>query len=432
MSSIRPSPVPNRWERGVPGDPPAAGPRCRGPKAPGPRRLASFSPAPGRVPLGARLLVPGGACALWLGACQPDFEHGRHDLVDFRIVGIQVDDPTPEPGSTLVAQALVYGGGGFWHDPLPEGTWTLGEEEQDGLRADLSVPAAEGEYELWFTARSADGQEESAVLELTVTSEADTAAPPTLQAVDRFAVEGLSTGAAAEALTRDAREVLEAVSVHDLEEGEVARLEVTVDETSGAEVSDYTARWMAADGAGTFLELEALTTDWFPAALTLEDDEAAWGAALAPGVHATSVLVLDGTGRTSWAFCDLSVDGADVEVPDAEHPVLLDHAGRLFWVDAEGLEPEQAGGAEQRVRASLEEAESPAGIRLVDVEPVETVEGEDPYGTLDLPCEPWAPLGEPFSVDWLALGWCSRSAVAGARVVLEARVLLAPDPEGEP
>ncbi len=359
-----------------------------------------------------------------LAGCYTPFPHDRHDLVDFRIVGLQVGDAAPEPGSRVFARALLYGGEGFFHDELPTLSWSLDDATATGPEVDLQVPLQEGRWELQLVATHADGQRrESAVLPLSVGGSAAPLAPPELPAVSRSLVADLSADSSAEQLTLDQRELLESSSACDADLGGSWRLGLDLSDPS----ERFQARWMTSGGRGSFFELDHLATDWIPATMLLDDEVEGEGEVqiserLDAGVYGAVVLVIDGQGANAWRFFDLPLQGAEALAPGVDSPQLLEHAGRLFWLDS-ALPADTT-----LVQATLELADNAWGLWLTDVEAVQALADDDPYGTLALGCPGPLPLDEPFSFDWLAEARCSRQQLDGQRVVLEVQI---PDCPGE-
>ncbi len=340
--------------------------------------------------------------------CFAPFPHDRHDLVDFRIIGVQVDDATPAPGDLLSAKALVYGGDGFYHDRVPTLEWSLGEATAQGPQVELAVPEADGSWELELSVTHADGAlSESAVLPLYVASDNEASPPPTLRGIGQRVVD-LGLDATAEAMSLDARAELEILEAEAVGEGQAARLRVALDSGN----SGYRARWMSAGARGTFLELDEHTADWLPAEVFLDEEDAEVEVLdpLEPGLYGVAVLVIDEVGSNAWAFADIVMGQEELA---SEGGTRVEHAGRVFV--GERLPPSGL------VRVTVvQDDDSPWGVSFQGWEPVTIGAARgDVFGTTELACEHPIPSGEPFQLDWLAEGLCSRQAVVGAELVLD-------------
>ncbi len=352
------------------------------------------------------------ALGLGLGAgCFAPFPHDRHDLVDFRIVGVQVSDAAPAPGQIITAKALIYGDAGFYHDVLPTLEWSLGDEVAQGPSIAFTVPDEPGDWELTLVATHADGEiEETAALSLSVGLGLGPLLPPALPPIQR-AVVALPLDSPAQAFTLEGRLALEGAARVGPAPGEAARLRLPLDDPEGR----YQARWMSAGGQGTFLELDPLSTDWVPAEVLLdaEDLEVEVGEAIEPGLQSMAVLVIDGRGSTAWAFVDVPWD-TDPS-PTADHSYhWLEHDGRLL--DSPYL-PTSGGMVEVTLKR---DDDSPWGLRLGSIEPYVPWLGESPPDNLTIPCEHPIPARGPFQLAWIAEGLCSREAVLGQRVRIQA------------
>jgi hypothetical protein len=348
------------------------------------------------------------SAALCAGCFAP-FPHDRHDLVDFRIVGVQVSDSALEPGEPFTAKALVYGGDGFYHDALPSLDWSLGDQRAEGPEVSLDAPSAVGEHTLELVATHADGLlVEIAWLPLAVEAAAGTREPPSLGPVRR-AVVPLDASDGAEALALEARELLIAQDSAVVGLGEAARLVVPVQ----GELEDLRARWMTAGARGTFLELDTTATDWLPATVLVDGDEIEVDQHLEPGLVGVAVLVMDGAGANAWAFADLAyrAEPSQTEGTDA----WSESDGRLLALDVRATT--------ELVEVTLRRDDASAwGVAFEDASPHRPPFGQlSPFGTGDLPCEHPLPLRGPFRLDWLAEGFCSREAVIGRRVILRVR-----------
>ncbi len=365
---------------------------------------------PPEVPLKLSRTIAASSLGALCSGCFAPFSHDRHDLVDFRIVGVQVSDAAPAPGAAIQAKALVYGGDGFYHDALPSLVWSLGEQRAEGPVVELRAPDQEGSWELELVATHADGQlEERAVLGIQVGEGLDPIRPPALPPVERAVVD-LALDSPPEDMLLAARQQLEPRAESAVAEGQAARLRVPLEDPEGR----YQARWMSAGGQGTFLELDALSTDWFPAELFLEEEdvELEVGEALEAGMVGMAVLIIDGLGSTAWAFVDTPYDVApEVGLDGPEH--WLEHAGRIV--------PALSPGTEAAIfELTLErDDDSPWGLRFRDPEVYVPWTGSTAGDNLAIPCEHPIPPRGPFQLDWLAEGLCSREAVLGQRVRMQ-------------
>lgn len=344
-------------------------------------------------------------------ACFAPFPNDRHDLVDFRIVGVQVSDAAPGPGEVLTAKALVYGGGGFYHDQLPTLVWRLGELELEGPVVQIVTPAESGVWDLELVATHADGVlQEQAVLPISVGEGQQPVTPPILPGIQRGVVE-FPLDAAAEAYGLATRVELDTASGRGgVMPGQAARLRLPLEDPDGR----YQARWMSAGGLGSFLELDALTVDWLPATLFLdeEDGEIEVGEVLEPGLYAVAALVIDGMGSASWAFLDVAYDTEPFSGFDGAN-FWVEHDGRLLEMASPPLE---SGMVEVKL---VQDDESPWGVGLRGAQPVAPWSTETTSDNLSIPCEHPIPARGPFRLDWIAEGLCSRQAVLGQRVRLQ-------------
>jgi len=344
-------------------------------------------------------------------ACFAPFPHDRHDLVDFRIVGVQVSDAAPEPGDTISAKALVYGGDGFYHDVLPTLEWSLGEQVAEGPLVELTVPDEDGEWELHLVATHADGlTQETAVLPLSVGLGLGPLPPPELPAIQRAVIE-LPLDSDAEAFTLEARQRLQGEGAFlPMADGQAARLRLPLDDPEGR----YRARWMSAGGQGTFLELDATITDWVPADVFLdaEDLEAEVGEALELGLYGLGVLVIDELGSNAWAFADVNW-GVELSV---DSTTWVEHRGRLRG--------DPAAPPSGLVKSKLmRDDDSPWGVAMGGGNPWFPWEHGEPFEFAHPPCEHPLPAREPFDMDWIAEGLCSREAVIGHHVVMRVEMI---------
>ncbi len=338
--------------------------------------------------------------------CFAPFPHDRHDLVDFRILGVQVDDAAPEPGQVVTARALVYGGEGFYHDELPSLSWSLGEASAVGPVVDLEVPSEPGTWDLTLVATHADGvQQEQAVLPLVVGSGVGPLPPPELPPIQRGVIE-LPLDGEAEAFFLDARAQLETEAGYlPLEPGQAARLRLPLDDPDGR----WHARWMTAGAQGSFLELDALVTDWLPATVFLDEEDGVVEVSeeLPVGLYGLAVLVVDDAGSNAWAFVDVNLG-----VPHS-----FDSAG---WAEHDGrlLSDPMAPTSGLVTVKLLQDDDSPWGVALSGGSAYLPWEAGAPFELDHPPCEHPLPAREPFQLDWIAEGLCSRQAVLGQRVVM--------------
>ncbi len=336
-------------------------------------------------------------------ACFAPFPHDRHDLVNFRIVGVQVSDAAPAAGDSITARALVYGGAGFYHDQLPTLSWAVAGVEASGPEVTLELPTAQEAWTLELTATHADGvTTEQAILRLEEGSGGDPVPPPVIEGIAR-AVVPLGLDSSAAELSLDARTALSALAAAEIAPGEAARLALELDDPE-----HYWARWMSVGARGSFLELSALHTDWLPADLLLdeEDAEVEIGPELAPALVSVAALAMDGQGANGWAFADLAwqleLDSEDGSTIHGEH------AGRLFVLPG----PLPDAGV-YTVTLALDD-DSAWGLQLDEIEPIE---GEPAgWSPEELDCEHPLPEADSFELDWLASGLCSRPRLEGARV----------------
>jgi len=292
--------------------------------------------------------------------CDATFDVRSQDLGPFRIAAIGTEEGR--------ASAVIWSGLGLYHDDAPSLEWTL-DGEALGSGWDVAVPDA---GVLGLTATSPEGVVRQAQVRL--------ADPGPALGWQRYAVT------LGDDLSIDARAAAEPVAVaQGVAEGEAAR--VALDNEAGT-----TARWMVADGRGTLLELDPRTVDLLAEEIEFDDGEVAARTDAGPGRYSLLGLVIDGQGANRWTWIDVDV-GATTPA--------FEHRGRLLDGDADtstGL-----------VAGTIASAETPAGIALMNLEPVTDTAQQDA-----LACG-----GAPFRLDWLAAGRCTRPELEGMRVVLE-------------
>lgn len=317
---------------------------------------------------------------LALLACQEPFGTDPHDLEGFRIAALSVR----LEGHALVPAPAIVVDGRPWSDE-PVGLRWFALDHPDALAGDeLPEPLATRPAPelppvdlLGLVATAPDGTERRAFLEL---EEVVDVAPPTLgwQALPLHARD-----VDASQLELDARLGLEPVDGSP-EPGSFLRL------TLSPEVSR--SRWMAT--WGTFFELDGSTADWVAARLELDDEQIVRRELFGPGFVTILGLALDGT--PAWTAID---------VPVGEFGTGAWAGGRFLPSDAP---------VEGAVMATLlADDDSPTGLRLTDVEPMDP---DTDWGTEALPCA--APVSGPFDPRWLFEARCTRAQVVGARVGL--------------
>lgn len=307
-------------------------------------------------------------------ACQDPFPEDRHDLASFRIAAVQAR--SVQDG--LAVRAFVYSGLGMWHATVPEVTWSAGDQQATGPTATLAVAAP---VEIALTA--SDGvSTESAVLALEAAP-----TPPTVESWSRGVVD-LTIDDVVTPI--DERRALSTGEDQPVEPGGALRYALTLRE------ADVTTHWMST--GGDFAELDAASTDWFAGTAVLDNNEIQSTSTLAAGVQSVVALSFDGRGGNSWITLD---------APVALLGSRLLTGGRVFPVEAEP--------AEGLFAATLQAADTAAGVALVDVSPV------DDASSAEAVCGQAA--ASVFDFAALAEGWCARDEVVGARIVVDGQVV---------
>lgn len=328
---------------------------------------------------------------LWLLllACQEPFGADRHDLVGHRIAAVEV-----EVGADAVRpRAALIDGGRTWSDAPPTlGWWWLPDADAlDALDAG-STPDARGATPtlgpvppaapvLALVATWSDGDQRRAFVDLTGAPRAG--ARPTALVARALPLEVPPEGdeEAGEALELEARRRLAATD-GPLAPGGFARLVA-----EGVPTAD-TVRWMAT--AGTFLELDPVTTDWVAGDLVLDDETVeAFTPAPAGTLTFLALALGDGLGRFRAADVHVGVD-----------PVGA-------WVDGRWLPGDDGALPGWVVLVAADDA--PLGLAV----------GARAQGP-DTPPPCGVDTGGRLVPDALLTGACGRSDLAGATVWLEA------------
>lgn len=307
---------------------------------------------------------------LWtaLLACQEPFAFDRHDLRGLRIATLtaEVTDDEVRPEVTLVVDDQL------WSDAPVDLSW--GWVPQPGLAAEGFDEAATGARpvltrqpgRLAVTA-SFDGASHTAELDLIRSA----TATPTLR------VEALEQTLAEDDYRIETRVDWVPRPGRTVEPGGLLR--VTVQDPP----DDARARFMAI-GDGTFLELDALTTDWVAGTLELDEDEVAAREPAVEGPRTVLALVLGSTAA-----------GA------ARVDTFVGPAPEGAWIDGRFL----PGMLEERCSGTLFlDDTSPTGMRLADAVP-----------TTDTPTVFCGGRG----LDGLATQHCTRLDLDGLTVVVE-------------
>ena len=318
-------------------------------------------------------------------ACQEPFDADRHDLVGSRVAAVElgVDAAGWRPRVAVVTEGRPF------TDERPELRWfwlrdadelaAIDDEavpDGEGPQPVLPPPAGAGALGLW--ARFPDGTEQRSFLE------PPTHLEPVASSFDPVGQQTVTTPSVGDVLSLDARRALAATDGAGGAD-DLMRLSLTA-RRQGSPTTDLELRWMAT--AGTFLELDGQTTDWFPGELTLDDGEVE---AISPGDEGVHTLVVLAIGEGLPAFT-----AAELVVGDAGEGTFV--GGR--WLP--GLSLLQPGW----VRLVADDA-APSGLRSEAV----TVDEVGP-----LPCD--APGGGgnqgTFDLDVLLDLRCTRAELDGA------------------
>ncbi len=305
---------------------------------------------------------------LFVLGCQEPFSEDRHDLASFRIAGVS-GLPASDGSTTL--RAALWSGEGAWHGVAPTLAWTSGEQAAEGQGAAL---VADGAVDL--VAASPSG-EETAALEWSEPGQ-----PPAIRGFQRRAVDLDISAIATPVADRLA------VTPGDdtpIPAGSAVRIELDVDE-------GVTVHWMAT--GGQFAELDPTSADWFAGTAVLDDNEVESTTTVDAGVYTLLALALDGAGNNSWMWIDVAVDPP----------------GQLAYVAGRILPASGAAGV-GFFEATVVEAATTAGIDLGEVVAV-----SDPSAS---PALCGGPAGTAFDFAPMVEGWCARSDVIGATVVIE-------------
>jgi hypothetical protein len=314
----------------------------------------------------------------------------------------------PIVGAVVRPSVDVIVGGHAWSDHPVDLAWyrlPSGDPESVAALAETRSPDAvgpapelayDGPFGLGLVATSPDGGEVSWI-------DVDVATPAVrIPAADGIAfgvLEGLTAdGITADELPIDVRREFQPRSAAFVEPGGVARIKVQFfdppDETP-------TARWMAS--AGSFLELDKVTTDWVAGEFAVDDGEPVPGKALDEGVVTVMALVLGGGGDNRVAVRDVFV---------GEPPAGGLTATERFLPSTTALEP-----GFWRVTLTADD-DAPSGLSAENPVAVDVaaLPGPDPYGTRHLPCT--APVDGPFDPTWLLEQRCLRRQVVDHDVVI--------------
>lgn len=342
-------------------------------------------------------------------ACQDPFAVDRHDLVGFRIAAIEAEpvESTTEPRAWDVRLAVVVDGRPF-ADEQPLLSWFWLEDpveleaadalsEPDGVGPAPSLTAPEGQSVLGLLARYGD-EEQRSFLVLDDTAAAPSAAGARPERVRARAVDLPVDTLDPETSAVEARRNLPVGSDStSVVSGEALRLDAP-----GVPNTER-VRWMAT--AGTFLELDGATTDWFASDLTLDEGEVEERADL-PEQVVTFLALSTGSHRSRFAATDRIVSAE--EPPD--HTQV--HGRLLYGADLD--RPAYA--------TLVADDLAPSGLALVDPTPIDPVPRDlqelelfDP-GTTALPC--FEPVFGPFDPNWLLELLCPRAPLDGARVLV--------------
>lgn len=335
-------------------------------------------------------------------ACQEPFGTDRHDLVGFRIAAVGVE-ATPD-GSTVHPSAAIIIDGHPWAPQPADLSWYWVADADEALQLDPLSEAAgvgpdpglllsAGARTLALIARH-DGREARAILDVP----RPPATLPALTHLQRASLPLNLSTVQGSALTLEARRALQPGDDPQVAAGGFLRLSATLE---GGKPDTALVRWMAT--AGTFLELDASTTDWAAGELQLDEDELATPPiALEPGAVTLIALLVGDRGEVDFHATDLMVG------PPGDG---LWTAGR--WIPTDGPVDWSEGDA---VRGTLiTDDASPVGLRLIDAAPEPAAAITD-WGTPGLDC--LVSRDGPFDPGWLLTQICGRGGVAGKTVAI--------------
>jgi hypothetical protein len=200
-------------------------------------------------------------------------------LIEPRVLGVRNTDG--------YFDVQVWNGSGTYHEQVPQVSWfdDSGDVVCTGVRCDVS--AIDLPKRLRYTDPNGLDHEAEFVLE---------SSSFTLQPTWHSLPDDVS-------LTLESR--LETNTVLATPSLATEAMRVTMD-LEGEEASDTSKmRWMTVDGAGTFLELSALRSDFFRADILLDRDEVVENVPL-NHEHATIFgLHVDGKGHNQWTWMDV-------------------------------------------------------------------------------------------------------------------------------
>lgn len=335
-------------------------------------------------------------------ACQEPFDADRHDLVGFRIAALTA--PPAADGETITPALALVTDGHPWAARPADLSWYWVEDADEVAQLDpLSVAVAAGpspeivlddpRRRLGLVARQGD-REARALLEIP-------RPPARLPAIDALARDPLAldlqTVEGAQ-LALEARRSLQIDSDRALDPGGFLRLSAVLD---GGEPASAIVRWMAT--AGTFLELDAHTTDWIAGELRLDDEEIdGTPTAMRPGPVTVIALLVGADNEVAFHTTDLSVGPSG--------PGLWT-AGR--WIPTDAALGWSAGDAVRGTLRADDDAPSGIGLSGATIEPADEVVD---WGTPDLAC--LVSRDGPFDPGWLLSQICGRDDVIGRTVVI--------------
>jgi hypothetical protein len=339
---------------------------------------------------------------LWLAAgCQEPFGTDRHDLVGFRIAAVQA--PSASPGDEIEPSVALIVDGRAWSPDNVDLRWFWVAEAEDLIDLDpLSEPDAVGPEPLLVVPTDTralglialrNGDERRAVIEVP----APPRALPEVASVSLSALPLQLSQLEGPELSVDARHDLEPTPASFVEEGQLARLQASLDGDPG----DAVIRWMST--AGTWFELDPLVADWVPGDLLLDDDELdGEPTALGPGPVTVLALAVGAPGETAWRATDVWV---------GQPPAGVRIGGR--WM---AVEPAVAPAEGDAVRGVLTaDDDAPTGFRLTGAA-LERAAAVTDWGTSALPCQ--VPRTGPFDPVWLLEGICPRDPLDGIEILL--------------
>ena len=318
-----------------------------------------------------KILCPSILCSLF--ACVDPFTVDRHDLLNPRILGVRLVDN--------VYEVQVWNGVGVYHEVTPTVEWLSDNDEVVCLGvqcvADDVIPnrvryidTLDAVHDAVFNVQQSEFSLRPSWFSLPEDIDFDLDVREDTEGT--FVESGLGTSA--------------------------MRISMSIESDGTDFLDESKMRWMTAKGAGTFLELSAMESDFFRADITMDRDEVI---ANVPQDHDHATvfgLHIDGTGYNQWAWMDVWYE---------TRPIIQ---SQNRWIAISEVPADWESGDTVLVTLSWDATQ---GDWLLT----------DPELTTDIPFSPACVGSEPIPFDWsaLELGLCTIEDVDGVRVALETR-----------